>query len=182
MVLSPLVSPIGPNFIKDWPGQNAINVDNLDNYAGPSLRLQALRTYVPAFTGATTDPTLGTGGIISGYYYCIFDQVYVWGQLRFKTGLTVGSGNYIISLPFAAKTFKAPSTAIGQGPVIGSGQAWDNSLPNSRVPIYVQLRTAQTIMFGNRNNATTRGVSDTGTVPWAIDDGLAWFAKYQRAA
>lgn len=182
MGLSPLISPQGSDFMKDWPGQNAINCDSIDSYAGPTLLAQPLQSYTPALTAATTDPSLGTGGIITGFYYCIFDQVYTWGELRFKTGLSVGSGNYIVTLPFPANTFKTPSVNIGAGPVIGSGQVWDNSVANSRFPVYVQLRTATQIMFGNHNNATTRGVSDSGTIPWAIDDGIAWSARYQRSS
>src|SRR3954462_14655862 len=103
MVLA-LQTPTGPSFVKDWPAQNTVNCDLIDGYAGPCLTTNPLLDYVPVLTASVTDPTLGTGGILVGKYYKIFDQIYVWGEFRFGTGATIGSGVYRISLPFRAKT------------------------------------------------------------------------------
>jgi hypothetical protein len=180
MALGSLISPSGSDFIKDWPGQNSVNCDKIDSYAGPCLRSGVLQTYTPSLTATTTDPTLGTAGIAEGWYYQIFDQIYTGGELRFDTGFTAGSGTYLVSLPFPAKTLTPPSTTIGKGPIIGNGQLWDNSVATARQPLIVQLRTTTQMMFGTRNNGSTRELGALGIIAWAVNDGISWFARYQR--
>lgn len=57
-------------------------------------------TYTPALTGSTTNPNLGTGGVIQGRYtlwnghWCTVRVSLQWG-----TSGTAGSGQYLISLP-----------------------------------------------------------------------------------
>src|SRR5690349_11453328 len=84
----PLITPQGSNFLRDFPGQNAVNCDLLDNYAGPCLTTHPIQTFTPALvssTGPANDPVLGTGGFIRGFYYKIFDQIHMWGEFRFGT-------------------------------------------------------------------------------------------------
>src|SRR4051812_7433600 len=96
-----LISPVGSNFIKDFPDQNASNCDEIDVYAGPCLTSHALRSVSPVVSATVTPPTLGTGGFSNAYYYQIFDQIYMWGEWRFGTaGIAVGSGIYTLTLPF----------------------------------------------------------------------------------
>lgn len=180
MGLPTLVTPNGATFLKDWPAANGVNCDDIDDYAGPCLRSDALSTYTPNLTGSTADPTLGASGTIKGFYFKIFDQIYTWGEFRFKTGFTAGTGDYIVTLPFAAKTLTAPSTTIGKGPILGAGHLWDASAAATRQPLIVQLRTATQIMFGARNNASSRQVDNLSLITWAIDDGISWSARYQR--
>src|SRR5215208_3695550 len=103
MVLS-LETPLGNNFLKDWPTQNTENCDLIDDFAGPCLVSHALGSYTPVLTATTTNPSLGTGGALTGKYYKIFDQVWIWGEFRFGVGAAIGSGTYQISIPFRAKT------------------------------------------------------------------------------
>ncbi|MFY3741629.1 MAG: hypothetical protein HMLIMOIP_002087 [Candidatus Nitrosomirales archaeon] len=183
MVLA-LVTPTGPNFIKDWPSQNEVNCDLIDAYAGPCLISQPLQTYVPVLSATITPPTLGAGNIIQGYYYRIFDQIFTWGHFRYGTGFNAGSGIYTITLPFKVKNLIALDTALANTPIVGNGHVWDesNALAGGRQPVTCQLRTNQILMFGIRMNsgAAAREVSNTIPITWAVDDGLKWFARYQR--
>lgn len=180
MVL-PLVTPVGANFIKDFPSQNTVNCDLIDNYAGPCLTSDLLGTYVPVLSAVTTPPTLG-GGTATGFYYRIFDQVYVWGSIRFGAAMTAGSGVWTISLPFKAKTPTiAPSAVLASGPVVGNGLVWDNSATAGRQPVSAVLRTNQTLMFGLRmgSGAAAREVTHLAPIPWADQDGIKWSVRYQ---
>lgn len=184
MVLS-LVDPLGSNFLKDWPGQNAVNCDQIDDFAGAQcLRTHLLGTYTPILSATTTAPTLGTGNNISGYYYKIFDQIWTWGHFRFGSGFNAGSGVYTITLPFKAKTLIPITVNLGGTPIVGNANIWDDSSSGigGRQPASVQLRTDQTIMFGIRMNSGALAREVTNTVPftWAVDDGIKWMARYQR--
>jgi hypothetical protein len=183
MVLS-LLTPTGPNFMKDFPGQHAVNADRIDDYAGPCLTSDPLQTYTPQLTAATTNPVLGTGGFIRGYYYEIFDQIITWGEFRFGTaGISNGASTWMVSLPFPAKTVVGVSTILGNAPVVGEGVIWDDSAAAGRFPLTAHLRTTTQLMFGFRMGSGLgfREVSSSGPVsPWAIQDGLTWSARYQR--
>lgn len=177
----PLITPIGSNFLKDFPGQHAVNVDLIDTAAGPCLRTQPMQAYTPTLTAVTTAPTLGATGFIKGFYYKIFDQIYCWGEFRFKTGFSVGSGIYIVSLPFAVSGNLAPNTNIGAAPILGNGFIWSQVTTASRQPVAAQLRTSTDLMFGVKmNNLTAREVSHNNPYTWAVDDGLSWCVRYKR--
>jgi hypothetical protein len=180
----PLVNPIGGNFLKDWPAQNAVNCDAIDGYAGPALATNALQTYTPVLSAVTTDPTLGTGGFIRGFYYQIFDQIYVFGEMRFGTaGTNAGSGIYTISLPFTADTSVVPAnSSLGSSPVIGNGLVWNNVTAATRQLVTVHLRTASLMHFGiSINSGMPRNeVASAIPIAWTINDGMQWSGRYKR--
>ena len=64
----------------------------------------AWETYTPVLTASTTNPTLGSGSVVSGKYTQINKLVVANFSFTFGTGATAGSGNYIISMPITAKT------------------------------------------------------------------------------
>lgn len=178
-----LITPTGANFIKDFPSQNTVNLDRIDEYAGPCLTSDVLTTYTPQLTGVTSNPTLGTGGIIRGFYYRIFDQIYTWGEFKFGTaGVAVGSGAYLISLPFAAKSNLGASGTFGLAPAVGNAFLYDDSLVAGRQLALSFLRTTTQIMFAVKMNsgAGSSEVGSGGPIAWAINDSISWCARYQR--
>lgn len=184
MVLS-LISPIGGNFLQDFPEQNSVNLDRIDAYANASLTSHPLKQYTPIFTAAGGGFTIGTGGpaVMRAFYYEIFDQIHLWGEFRFgTTSPNAGSGVWSATLPFNAKSLIGPSTTLGAAPVIGNGSIYCNSTANNRQGVTVHLRTANTIMFGARINAGGGGRELTGSFPiaWAPQDGMHWYARFQR--
>jgi hypothetical protein len=178
-----LTSASPSNFLKDFPEQNANNCDAIDSFAGAQcLPTHALGTYTPLLT-ASSNPTLGTGTAdIKGFYYKIFDWIWTWGYFRFGTGFAIGFGDYIITLPFPAKTNLPISANIGRTPVLGSGYLWDESNAAARQPLSVQLRSTTEIDFGIRMNSGAADIVVGHNLPitWAIDDGIKWSARYQR--
>lgn len=182
-----LVTPQGFNFIKDFPGQNAVNCDLLDAYAGPCLTSHPIQTWTPALvssTGPANDPVLGTGGFTKGYYYKIFDQIHMWGEFRFGTAsISAGSDIYCINIPFTIKTSALPpSTTIGAAPILGVGLTHDNSANAGRLPLTVHARTATQLYFGIRMNSgsSNRELRSAGYVTWDFQDGVSWSARFQQ--
>ena len=177
-----LITPTGSDFISAWPGQNEVNCDRIDAYAGPCLTSHPLQSYIPQLTGVTSNPALGTGGIIRGYYYKIFDQIYTWGEFKFGSGATFGSGAFLISLPFSVKSILGATTTFGAMPVVGLAYLHDNDSVITRQVATALLRTTTQIEFAVKTNsgAGTREVGHSGPVAWAQNDGIYWSARYQR--
>lgn len=185
MVL-PLISPVGSNFIKDFPAQNAVNLDAIDSYAGPSLITHPLTAYTPILHArdAGPDPVLGTGGVIQGFYYRIFDLIYTWGEFRFGTaGTSFGTGVYTITIPFPADDGIVSANATSaRGAVVGDGLLWDDSTDGGKRQLIAQLRTNTEVQFqvGNGVGGGFELVNSGGPITWAINDGMSWWLTYKR--
>ncbi len=176
-----LITTLDNNFVKDFPSQNTVNCNLIDAYAGP----YAVQTYTPAFTGLTSNPSIGSTGVLRGFYYTLFDQVYTWGEFKFNgTGSNKGSGTYSISLPFNVKSSIAPSGVPGAGPILGNAVAIRASVATDRQPMVAQLRTVNTIVFAIHINSgvTLSRFANGDDVPfaWANTDGIKWNVRYQR--
>lgn len=178
-----LISPVGSNFLKDFPAQNATNCDRLDTLAGQALTSHSLSTYTPVLKGSTTDPTLGTGGYTLGVYYRIWDWVYTWGEFRFGTaGINVGSGIYSVTLPFNADNNYVSSNATpARGSILGESLVWDDSTDSGKRPGVCQLSDVNTIVFYRPiGDTNSEFIYSGGPITWAINDGVAWSARYRR--
>lgn len=179
MPLSPLTSVASSDFIKNFPLIHGSNMDKIDDWAGPS----AVQSYTPDLTASVTNPTLGTGGFITGRYIEIFDFIFTWGEFRFGTaGINQGSGTFEVSLPFPAATIAPPDGGSGNGPQLGISRVWDNSSGSTRTSHSVQLRTTTRIMFSVRfdSGAGGRALGSGNPFAWDLQDGINWFAKYKR--
>lgn len=185
MTLITLLSPVGANFLKDFPAQNAVNCDRIDAYANSCLTSDPLKTYTPIFTASTANPTIGTGGpaVLRAYYYEIFDQIYTWGEFRFgTTGAFAGTGTWSMTLPFNALCNIGIGANIGLMPVIGAGSIWVQSTAANRQPVTVHLKSTSEMQFSVKLNsgAAQREITGNAPVAWAPQDGLHWYAHYQR--
>lgn len=179
-----LISPMGSDFLKNFSGQNAVNMDTIDLVAGPCLTNDALFTSVPNVLGDTTNPTLGTAGYAKGWYYLIFDQVYFFGEFRFGTaGINIGQGLYSITLPVPANSIIPFSNTPGKSSIVGTAQMWDQSSSAGRQSLTVHLRNANEIFFGIKiqSGSGFRELREAGSgITWAVQDGVSWSCKYQR--
>ena len=125
-----LAKPDGTEIAENWVNNieliednNLIIIDKMD---------VNLTTYSPTLTAHTTAPNKGTGNT-DGEYCDV--QGFVFGNFIvefFDAGITVGSGEYGVSLPFPVDaTYHSVGTALndamGAFSVIGEGSIWDNS-------------------------------------------------------
>ena len=138
------------------------------------LGMTVTGTYTPTLTGATTSPTLGSGGTIEGRWtlkngkWCTYRGSIQWG-----TSGTAGSGQYLVSLPFTSSASITNGVSnIGiimlrdasAGPALRTGAA------------YISASSTTFAMF----EATTGIV--TNAVPWAwggSGDYISWTITYE---
>lgn len=182
MVL-PLLTPIGSDFIKSFPGQNSINCGLIDSYANACLVGQPLQSFTPLLGATTTPPVLGTGGINNAYFYRIMDQIYMWGEWRWGTaGTNFGTGIYTLTLPFSVAALMPVSSGFDSSPVVGTGRTFDTATNAGRLGLTVHLRTTSQLQFGVRINsgASNRELRETGYLTMANLDGVSWNARVKR--
>lgn len=106
------------NSLRDELRKLRADVDMLRRHAGTGTFVQ----YTPTFSSTGTQPVLGTGGLVRGWWTRLGDLVIVdqiqleWGS----AGVTFGTGQYFLSLPTPAE---APLHAIpvGRAFMIDSG-------------------------------------------------------------
>lgn len=178
-----LITPASSEFIKNFPSNNEINCDRIDAYAKACLTSHPLKTYTPVLTASTTNPILGTGGVLLGYYYEIFNQIYTWGAFSFGTGFDRGVGSYDISIPFQAKVTSIVGGALAINPIpVGTGLVYDLSDTTQRQPVTANLRTSTLLTFQVRMGSAgaSRRVGDFVPITFAQGDGIIWSARYQR--
>lgn len=172
-----LITPTPSNFLKDWPAQNATNCDAFDTAAGSCLLTHPLGTYTPVLTASTTNPTLGLTPVVLGYYYLVFDMVFVYTEIRFGTSSSRGSGLYSITLPFKVKSL-IYRTGFS---IIGNGQVYSNATAASRQPVVTVLASTNTVRFNLKMGGTgSRVVSEGIPFVFADLDGIMFCARYQR--
>lgn len=171
-----LIKPDGQEQIRNWPWQNLINSMVLDN----KVKVTA-HTYTPVLTATTTNPVLGVNGEIFGRYLRISNNwIMPFVRFRFGTsGINVGEGSYIVSLPVAADpAFHTVDVFDNIGPFT----ARDNSSPTSQRNGSIDFQDAalNTVRF-----FYGLGVGDfvTDTTPflWATNDRLAFSLLYKEA-
>jgi len=82
-------------------------------------------SYTPALTSSGTQPVLGTGSSATGKYVQINKFVHGYFNIQFGTsGITAGTGNYLISLPVPSSR----TTGAFWEYNVGTGTFGDNSL------------------------------------------------------
>ena len=146
----------------------------------------AYTTYTPTLTGSTTDPTLGSGSSVSGFYkrlgrWVRGKAVITWGT----SGTAVGSGWYGLLLPVQ------PADKIQP---IGIGFAYDDSDQHrfvvataAVIPVLWAASTSKAVLF--QSNVATEGLANGHNpigpaVPfaWGASDQLAITFEYEAAA
>lgn len=107
----------------------------------------AARSWTPALTASTTNPTLGTASSTSGTYWKRNGRLDGIGRIVFGTsGVNPGSGDYRISLPVAASSAYTASTAYSAGHPIGTALLRNGASPGTSLSAIVQLATSTTAM------------------------------------
>lgn len=85
-----------------WAVQNGVNCDKIDTL----FRHTNTHTWTPTWTADTTNPTLGSGGSVSGKFIRLFPRM-VLAYFQIFTGgagFAAGSGLYRIAVPATVPT------------------------------------------------------------------------------
>jgi hypothetical protein len=159
-----------------WEGLEVYRLDlhAVDTYSNGSWGWQ---TYTPTITGATTNPTLGTGGSATGRFQIDDKTVTVAGTIHFGTGATFGSGTYSISLPLPVSG-SAAGIMGGQVVVYPGGSFWGMgwALPaGSAFQIFIS---------GSSTGAGTALLTGTSTpigAAFAAGAEIRWNLTYEAA-
>jgi hypothetical protein len=139
--------------------------------------LQAAWTsYTPVLTGSTTNPTLGTGGVIFGKYMQVGKTISVFGAYKFGTsGFTTGSGTYNISLPVTGLT----QSQTVMGSAVGS--------PNGSIffvgwaQVFTTVATIYMPTSPSVCNTVAISNSGIGGTAWAAGGIVRWNFNYEAA-
>lgn len=110
-------------------------------------------TYTPTLIASTSNPAVGSDGTIKGEYSNVQGIVFGSFYIEFgNSGVSVGSGNYAISLPFPVDgTFHTVITSLtadtGTASVVGSGYAYDISDANTSGLLALEVATISSVSY-----------------------------------
>jgi len=152
-----------------------------DSLALGRVQLATPKTYVPALTGSTSNPALGSGGSFTQegrYHFLPGRMVTANVSLRFgTTGVGAGSGYYFISLPIAADaTFHVIDTTPGVADSIGFGVLRDNTAGYTTAVPWLYSANAVALML-----PTAGLVAHAVPWTWAASDAMNFSLTYRHA-
>ncbi|WP_088320299.1 hypothetical protein [Kineosporia sp. R_H_3] len=132
----------------------------------------AWQSYTPALTASTTNPTLGTGGSITGKYIQVGKTVHFRIAVTFGTSPNAGSGSYRFSLPVASV---AITSGAGEAPA--RAMLWDSSA-SSRVPRAAYTFSSTIVSLLDESGAL---VGSAAPWTWAAGDIITIHGTYEAA-
>lgn len=147
-------------------------VDPEDLVAGTGTSW-AWQSFTPTWTGSSSNPAIGDGTIAAKYIQ-IGKTVFFRIKITFGSTSTVGSGNYILTLPVTAATAYAQNDPIGvyQGEDVGSAS-------NSGITV---INTTGTLRaFGNTSTKDVGLVGHAYPYAWGNGDILRFSGSYEAA-
>lgn len=179
-----LAKPDETELAENWVNNTQLQDDN--NQLIIARMNLPVTTYTPTLKAQTSDPSLGGSTIVQGEYQDI--QGIIMGTFRFLfvTGVTVGSGEYGVSLPFPADaTYHSVGTAfshaVGGLSIIGEGYIHQGSTVNNSGSVALDVVTVAGVsyarmLFENFAGKTSRVIRDTQ--PWSIANGNNWHCSF----
>lgn len=128
--------------------------------------------YTPTLTGATSNPSLGTGGTVTGSYRREGTTLYFRGKVTFGTGGGGGSGGYRVSLPSGV-------TAVSGHDQIIKGRGYDSSagLTAELTPLTGAtdgVALDRLVLAYVATPPTLALVTSTAPYTWASGDTIQW--------
>lgn len=142
------------------------------------LTIGAWTSYTPTLTATITPPTLGTAAVQTGRYMKVGRTILGRVFIRFGTaGVAAGSGNYIVSLPVAARSAAGSTDTIQ---TLGAGAIFDDS-----AVAYFLIEAHAPTAGGTITNLaveTATLVTDGSPFTWAANDFISFNMMYEAAA
>jgi len=128
--------------------------------------------YTPTWT-ATSNPAIGNG-TIEGYYKVIGKTCFVRGNVQMGSTTTFGSGEWLIGLPFSAKSADGIQMTVS---ILDSGTAWYNAILNGA---RAGLTDKSAIQY-QTTGGTAGSVSPTTPITWTTGDRFTFNGSYEIA-
>jgi hypothetical protein len=134
-------------------------------------------SYTPVLSSSGTQPSLGTGGTAVGKYIQINKFVHGYFNIQFGTSaITVGTGNYFVSLPVAS----ARSTGAFWEQNVGTGTFGDNSTGTDyNMKFNFQSSTTLIAYYWTTFNGQLAALGAAAPVAIAVQDRITGFFTYE---
>lgn len=130
--------------------------------------LLAFTAYTPSWLGATTNPTLGGNGTITGRYVRVGGLVYGQVRIAFTGAITAGSGSLTITLP-------ATSSSSALAVAVAGSALWTSASgsPNRTIGV-VRVPSSSTIFAVDwLSSSTTGDTNDWATTAFPANTATA---------
>lgn len=175
-----LIKPDRQEPVRSWPWQNLRNSIILDN----KVKTQFL-SYTPELTASTTNPVLGTGGLITANYIRLANRLIIlYGRFKFGTsGINIGNGSYLFSLPIQADTGLHNISSQRAFDIVGRWAYRDNNVTANRHTGSVEISDSipnAAVAFNYGYQAGDFVGSADPFIPQA-GDALSFYCMYQEA-
>lgn len=164
---------------RTWQPEEFVDQGDLNEQLRDNLKaLTEFTAYTPALASDDVQPVLGTGSVVTGRYLAAGKLVICMGHIKFGTsGVTVGTGNYRVSLPVQA--------AMANDPINGRVMCIDASVSATFHVGQMRLWYGGSAFWIQYSNAYPSGgnVAVTSTQPWAWagSDSFSWSCIYEAA-
>lgn len=145
----------------------------------PSPMGDAWTSYSPVLGGTTSDPTLGSGNVVSAYYLRVGKTIHYKGRITFgTTSFNLGSGFYKIPVPVNMNTHSSANIVS-----LGTGVYFDASGPGFRsltaMMTYSPVVNSYFYLLANSSNDIV------GSNSWVVTPGQSdeiwWNVTYETA-
>jgi hypothetical protein len=151
----------------------AASLNNLEGFLSGDASAAQWDSYTPTLKAGTTDPTLGTGATVQGFYSRVGRIVHGGVRIVFGSDMSAGSGAYGVTFPVPPRALNIPF-----------GTAWllDNSAGSSSTTTGVLLRATVNGEITMRIYYNGASVSHSTPWAWAQSDDIRLLFTYEAAA
>jgi hypothetical protein len=149
--------------------------------AMPSRNLDSPRTYSPQFTATTTDPDVGAGGYVQGWWRLSYGWVDAQVRIRFDPvgPIGTGSGVWQVSAPLPIDTSLIDATGTNDaGARVGDGSVQDFETEANNRLCAVQFGASDRVFFGGSDSNS----SFNSLVPFTWSNGDMLAARFSYPA
>lgn len=179
---TPNLSLIKPDLsepIPNWATQNESNCDTIDAFFSYTET-----DYSPTWTGTGGNPSLGSGGSISGRWASLWPKL-IRVEIQIDcggAGFDAGSGVYELTTPSTMNAVMDASESAVRGFIIGTAICIDINSNSNSCTMAVRARSSTTI-GGILELGATGGSTWGNSSPfsWAQDDRISLYFVYLEA-
>jgi len=141
--------------------------DALDAY-------ESVNAWSPVFSNGFI--SVGGAGIDEGFYYRLGNHVHAEFYFQLASGFTLGSSNWLLTLPVAASSWAGDFKARA----LGMWAIRDDSVPSHYAGALISASAATGVWFAGADQPGGR-VTESNPITWAAGDVLSGVLDYRCA-